>query len=216
MVGESGSLLLSNYGAAIDSHSFILQIGLPSFTDKDYKQFIGTKSRVHIIPTLSGNFNLETAAMVLAPPSSHNLEHLGSNFDAKQTQTRIIHPRFLQHLNIAFGSPSSSSVGVLEAVMLALNICRSVTVFGIAPLPGVPSTYYQLCGSTSEEESVQKQQQLHSWLLLKRYHQAGLIKFGEHCAVDCEDATSKDKCNMCREQHNLDSSALIAAMRACP
>jgi len=225
VVGESGSLLLGSNGAAIDSHSFILQTGLPLVINDDkhyYKQCVGAKSRVHIVGTLSGKENVETAGIVLAPPSSQNLKHVGSNFFAgRQPQIRIIHPRFFQHLNAAVGnsSSSSSSVGILEAVMLALNTCRSVTVFGIAPLPGLPFTYYELCGSTvaaAEEEALQKQHQLHSWLLIKKYHEAGLVEFGEHCIVECEDADSGDKCNVCRKQHNIDPTALIAAMKACP
>ncbi|KAG7674775.1 hypothetical protein NADE_008060 [Nannochloris sp. 'desiccata'] len=227
VIGDAANLLLGNYGATIDSHSFIFRTGRPFGTRKNYTQFIGAKSRVHLISTLSENPNFEnfettTTAMVLTPPSFENLEHVGSMSAASKMKTRIIHPRLFQHLHVAFGSsPSSSSAfpssEALVAVMLALNTCRSVAVFGIATLPGLPSTYYDICGSTkSAEETLQKQQQLHSWVVLRKYHEAGLLAFGEDCILECVDPGSEEKCNVCRKQHNLDPIQLIAAMKACP
>jgi Glycosyltransferase family 29 (sialyltransferase) len=223
VVGTSGSLLLnSQYGAAIDSHSFVFRIGgggLPP-NNEDYDEYIGRKAEVHIVNSFFKKQERE-AMFILAPLLPQNVEYLGSLSSAdSQINLRIMNPRFLQHMEAAFGSSSSSSnssnsdIMLEEAagILLALNTCRSITIFGIAPLSGMPAKYYDVCGSAS---SAEKHQKLDSWLVLKNFQEAGVIEFGEPCILECSVDSDRESCELCRKQHNVDLASITAAMKKC-
>lgn len=236
VVGDSGSLLLSDkYGAAIDSHSLVFKTGelrLGSSDNKeDYTQFRGGGRQesnsavvVYLVDHLpEKELELEKEAkIVLALPSSQNIELLRSYSAATQQQTlvRILNPRFVQHIDAAFGGgifSNFSSERMLEtSVLLALNTCRVVRVFGIAPLPGLPATCYDKCTSSLNQQ--QEDSQTSRWRSLKKYQEAGLLEFGEACILECmeNDNTSQDPCSTCRLKHDLDPEPLITAMKACP
>jgi hypothetical protein len=238
VVGDSGSLLLSDkYGAAIDSHSLVFKTGElrlgSSDSTEDYTQHRGGGRRqesnsalvVYLVDHLpEKELELEKEAkIVLALPSSQNIERLRSSASAatqQQTLVRILDPTFVQHVDATFGGgifSNTSSERMLEtSVLLALNTCRVVRVFGIAPLPGLPATYYDKCTSSLNQQ--QEDSQTSRWLALKKYQEAGLIEFGEACILECmeNDNTSQDTCSTCRLKHGLDPEPLITAMKACP
>jgi hypothetical protein len=233
VVGDGGSLLLdANYGAAIDSHSLVFRTERLHGSKKDYTKYLGTKAGVRVVENLSEQKKEileQTTTMagesLVAFPNSQNLEYLKSSSASSEGKTyRILHPSFLKHVRTAFGSSFSSNsfeekTPLEVSVMLALNTCRVVRVYGIAPLPGLPETYYDIkCPSKiAAEKLLQKQNQQRSWVALEKYYDAGLIEFGEQCLVECMGGSDiKEKCILCRKEHDLGVESVIAAMKACP
>lgn len=137
LVGSSSGLLLAQHGAAIDSHSLVLRLG-PSLIS-GYEPYVGSQPGIRIFDdyfpenlTTIGQSIVTSAA---AAAGGSNVERLKSlHHAAESISPLVLHPLFEGHVKSVFNC-DETSVGFLAAV-LAVNVCRSVTAYGLTPWAG--------------------------------------------------------------------------------
>lgn len=148
VVGPSNSLLLWELGAAIDDHDAVLRQDLTPPHDRAFTHGGGRStvvildhSRIGSQADALGSSHVASGDGVMLVRTQ---PHHPSVADVALLRARIKSPVLLTqtaidaHVSLmSSGSNASYASSALFSTILALNACRSVTLYGMAPLYGV-------------------------------------------------------------------------------
>jgi len=132
VVGPSGSLLLWQSGEAIDGHDIVIRLGYVPSNSVEKKQ-LGRQTSVIIVDGGSGRPIQRHAASQGA-----YILRQGALLPPNEEHGRVFHSSkgFEEHI-APFSSDENDASGVLFSVILALNGCHRVTLYGLSPIHGV-------------------------------------------------------------------------------
>ena len=132
VVGNSGSLLESQHGAAIDENDVVFRFNA-GITD-GYEQFVGTKTTFRLLnnvdsaPKEPGEITISTIRTLDLKIWAHSIrlhpERLASAFS--------LDPEFLCHTWKWVGKRGHKPSSGLVGIVLAMRLCRKVTTYGFA------------------------------------------------------------------------------------
>jgi len=94
-------------------------------------------------------------------------------------------------------------------VLIALNLCRKVTIYGmqVSEAQGYPYHYHNRCPQPHGARDIAE------WLIFDRLVKEHLVTFNEPCVVECHG--SEAECATCRQEHpeTYTDEVKAAAMR---
>ncbi|XP_069740657.1 CMP-N-acetylneuraminate-beta-galactosamide-alpha-2,3-sialyltransferase 2-like [Narcine bancroftii] len=138
VVGNSGHLLGSGYGALIDSHHVVLRMN--KAMTEGYESDVGRKTTHHIMYPESAKDLKANVVPVLVPFKPQDLIWLESVQGSFRTQksiraawdkAAILHPAFMKYVHDSWMEQHGRypSTGLL-ALILSLHLCDQLSVFG--------------------------------------------------------------------------------------
>ncbi|XP_016349692.1 CMP-N-acetylneuraminate-beta-galactosamide-alpha-2,3-sialyltransferase 1-like [Sinocyclocheilus anshuiensis] len=148
VVGNSGNLIGSHYGALIDSQDFVIRMN--EGPTKGFEQDVGSKTTHRVIYPESAVDMDETTHLILLPFKILDLQWLISIFTtrhidltymyvkpsvkADRNKVMILHPAFMKYIYESWlqshgGYPSTGFISLI----FALHICDEVSMFGFGP-----------------------------------------------------------------------------------
>ncbi|XP_026999609.1 ST3 beta-galactoside alpha-2,3-sialyltransferase 8 [Tachysurus fulvidraco] len=145
VVGNSGNLLQSKYGALIDSHSTVFRMN--KAVTLGFEQYVGNKTTHHIMYPESAVDLAPGVHLVLLPFKSRDLEWLTSALSTGKIKTTymrvkelvqadkdkvmVVNPSFFKYTHDRWTEQNGRypSTGML-AIVFALHLCDEVSVFG--------------------------------------------------------------------------------------
>ncbi|XP_073699854.1 CMP-N-acetylneuraminate-beta-galactosamide-alpha-2,3-sialyltransferase 1-like [Garra rufa] len=148
VVGNSGNLVESHYGALIDSQDFVIRMN--EGPTKGFEQDVGSKTTHRVIYPESATDIGETTHLILLPFKILDLQWLISIFTtrhinmtykyvkpsikADRNKVMILHPAFMKYVYESWLQSRGEypSTGFIS-VIFALHICDEVSVFGFGP-----------------------------------------------------------------------------------
>ncbi|XP_057211009.1 CMP-N-acetylneuraminate-beta-galactosamide-alpha-2,3-sialyltransferase 1-like [Triplophysa rosa] len=148
VVGNSGNMIGSRYGALIDSNDFIIRMN--EGPTVGYEQDVGSKTTHRIIYPESAVDMEDQTHLVLLPFKILDLQWLISVFTTKhidqtytyvrpsikadESKVMILHPAFIKYVYESWLQSEGTypSTGFIS-IILALHICDEVSVFGFGP-----------------------------------------------------------------------------------
>jgi beta-galactoside alpha-2,3-sialyltransferase (sialyltransferase 4A) len=151
VVGPSRNLLESGYGKLIDAHDVVIRINRAP--TEDYDSDVGMKTTHHLMwPRHLDEGQYDRQAFLLMTPVAtattdvfSRILELASGFEWDLTRVRLIHPEFVKYLHEHWTGDRKHypSTGFI-ALMMALNVCDEVDVFGFgADALGRWDRYYE-------------------------------------------------------------------------
>ena len=143
MVGTSGTLLLSRRGGDIDGHGMVFRADTARAAG--FEAHVGSNTDVRVTDRGSWGF-AESAkeTCLLRGTSAAALD--GLRWAAKQARPpplAVSHPDFDSYVAGSFSFVPSSA---LHAVLLAMQVCQRVTLFGLMPPADETGERFGSCG----------------------------------------------------------------------
>ena len=153
VVGSSENLLLEKYGAAIETHSLVFRIGTEVAVKKRFEGAQRVVTVVEHILEVRDEDEEEQSLVVLLVNSSTATESLikslkmhFENSSSSSSTLLVIHPGFVSHVEAVVsaaattdagrhGKPTTTTTAAAAALVLAMNVCHSVAVYGVVTPP---------------------------------------------------------------------------------
>lgn len=207
IVGHSSSVLLSNgNGKLIDSYPVLLRMnpwpwnGLEAYLG--YQKGIAVIDRDFWVRHSEYLISAYDAVIVVSGGLQSSQDMHRNLFSA--------HPRFLSHVNQNNGRGANDSDILLPALALALNLCRSITIFGayeVSMPASLPTVYYDVCdgGKIDAKKSNEAALLMH----LKALVMSGLVNLGEPCILECTGQGQSVDCLSCRVKNGVQSNVSL-------
>ena len=226
IVGNSGSLihLGSDLGREVDDAEMIMRFN--AAPTKGLERFVGSRTTYRLVNSRWIDFReFEDEALLFNMRAASTVEtyrariaknpkekfYLFSqemvNYMGQQAYqlSRSFKPHEAPGFELGDYTPTSGFTGV----MLALQVCSNITVYGmmISEAHGMPYHYQNRCPQPYGERDEAE------WLLFKRFAENGLLRFREPCVMECHDGG--DSCDACRNDHpEVFSTAAMSVGRA--
>jgi len=199
IVGSSGSLLNFQLGRAIDRHDMVLRFnGAPT---KGFEKHVGSRTTFRLVTTPFLTYN-EIGETVLHAPRSEKVVQAyrsRSRFAAlnKKAPLYLLDPGFLawQASSVLEWQPTVAWTGI----MLAMQICRRVDLYGlmVAEPEGSPYHYFDTCTNPASVRA-KAETDIREWTLMRSFKDLDLLHFMEPCVVECR--ASDELCMACRRR----------------
>ncbi|KAL6780716.1 hypothetical protein ACKKBF_B12045 [Auxenochlorella protothecoides x Auxenochlorella symbiontica] len=196
VVGSSGSLLLRRLGPAIDAHVLVLRLG--ATPSAGHEASLGSKTNLRMTDERDWAWRERPEDLALVRSASRaTVTGLLANAASPAPAAIIaLDPDFESWLADGLGFAADLE---LAGTLLALQTCRAVTLYGLAPqgpAQGVPEAYHEPCkpavGTTGDPPGGAAAR----WAALQALARVGLVTWGEPCVEECMAAPAA--CDTCR------------------
>ncbi|KDD71961.1 hypothetical protein H632_c4092p0, partial [Helicosporidium sp. ATCC 50920] len=200
VVGRSGSLLLRRYGPSIDAQSVVFRFD--DAPTEGYAPNVGVKTSVRWTAGDYWGFHERAEEVILVPTRSKDAI-VGLVWNIQQPSPLNLLATDPDFENWVAGSFAFDPGAELKGALLALHVCRHVTLFGVGlgREQGVGARYDDACGagelSAARAAMAAERGGLEPgldevtaalarrWETLSALHEAGMLSFGEPCVVEC-------------------------------
>lgn len=208
IIGTSSSVLFSHSsGSSIDGYPVLLRMNPRPW--KSLEAYLGYRKGIAIVDKpfweTHSKYLVHTHDLVILVTDAVQSQ-MDQNSVGHTTKLYTIHPRFLSHIENIFGKSATASDVLFPTLALALNLCRSVTLFGASPVlmpASVPAMYYDVCKGEKVDATMSNKTIV--WRQLKYFVELGLVKLGEPCIFECTGNQNGEnkKCVSCRSQNGV-------------
>jgi hypothetical protein len=206
IVGHSSSLLFSDgNGKLIDSYPVLLRMN--PWPWDGLEAYLGYQKGVAVIDR---DFWIRHSEYLVSTYDAVIVVSGGLQSQDVHRNLFSAHPRFLSHVNQNYARGANDSDILLSALALALNLCRSITIFGAYPVlmpANMPTVYYDVCdGGTIYAK---RSNEVASLMHLKALVTLGLVNLGEPCILECKGQGKNVGCLSCRVKHGVQSNVSL-------
>ena len=221
VVGPGASLLLGpELGATIDgNNAVVFRVGIrqPKYQEKRTGVLSSPKNVYVAARLVEGWMQVAANGPLVTSTSKESVATLSASGVSSSKAPYMVHPLLELHMANAFAlAPGAETTGPgpgPRALLLAINVCRSVTVYGMAPLMGAPGTMDAPCTVSP---------MLHrDWPLVRGIVESGVVDVGEKCVRECAVEVGgvvggakgrKQGCEECR----VAAGIVMTSMVPCP
>lgn len=196
VVGSSGSLLLRRLGPAIDAHVLVLRLG--ATPSAGHEASLGSKTNLRMTDERDWAWRERPEDLALVRSASRaTVTGLLANAASPAPAAIVaLDPDFESWLAEGLGFAADLE---LAGTLLALQTCRAVTLYGLAPLgpaQGVPEAYHEPCKPAVGTSGDPPGAAAARWAALQALARVGLVTWGEPCVEECMAAPAA--CDTCR------------------
>eukprot|EP00850_Spirogloea_muscicola_P020363 SM000213S06828 [mRNA] locus=s213:181494:185336:- [translate_table: standard] len=225
VVGDSGVSLVLPAGHDIDGHEAVIRLG--AAPTQGFEAEVGSRTTYRIVNSRSFFFRESRAEIAVAHPQQRGaVEHLLHIKRDRRYRSNKFHLLTVEFAKYLAGAARNASVSLAAeddgqaedaeeslpesvawaGLLLALQICRRVTLFGfgVAEEHNIPFHYYDRCGRPGQKQR---------WVergVIRSLGQAHLVSFGQLCLADCHE--DDELCRACLEQ-NISLSQLAKGLK---